>query len=286
MFLQILRVLTAKLFVFFFLKKVDKSPPKHEAPLNRSHFRNACPLKKQSDASALFAGAQIKITALRGVLGPPVGDFRALWWDSDLLRVNVLSGPIAQARWVSSNISVLGYCSRHVRVYLRLRDGTCCAFRLFAFRRAAPRGARNARGCGFAGRWVEWISDVGFGEPQLRGSGAERLRQRSEADVSVLAITTLSGGLLWNLTLWKADKSSFAPFLHVQHLQTRAHAVVPFSYSLSFSLRDPLLFYLRCFLAVYRFYYFHSLSVTLSSEVFCSSQANKSRENGMRRNKT
>lgn len=74
-------------------------------------------------------------------------------------------------------------------------------------------GVWNAHGYGSARRWEEWISDVGFGEARLWGGGAERLRHRSEADASASAITALSGGPLWNFTLWKADKSSFSPFL-------------------------------------------------------------------------
>lgn len=83
----------------------------------------------------------------------------------------------------------------------------------FLFWDAHLPGVWNAHSYGSARRCEEWISDVGFGEARLWGGGAERLRHRSEADASASAITALSGGPLWNFTLWKADKSSFSPFL-------------------------------------------------------------------------
>lgn len=125
-------------------------------------------------------------------------------------------GPIAQERLVSSNVSGLGYdvWRTSVRVCVWGREtGRAVRFAAFALRRAPPGGVQNTHGYSSARRREEWISDMGFGEARLWGGGAERLRHRSEADASASAITALSGGPLWNFTLWKADKSPFSPFL-------------------------------------------------------------------------
>ncbi len=125
-------------------------------------------------------------------------------------------GPIAQERLVSSKVSGPGFdvWRTSVRVCVWGREtGRAVRLAAFALRRTPPGGVQNTRGYGSAQRREEWISDLGFGEAQLWGGGAERLRHRSEADASASAIAALSGGPLWNFTLWKADKSSFSPFL-------------------------------------------------------------------------